>query len=84
VDFFDRDSFPTALLHHEACMLDLTAGSMDLDDMTEAPRRICNYSMTTKVNSKTQKNYKTEDKSTDKPTDKPTDKLRQSRRKIKT
>ena len=55
VDSVDGDSIPIALVHHEACMRDLTAGSMDLDDLTESPPRICIYRMTTKVDSEVKK-----------------------------
>jgi hypothetical protein len=49
VDSVDGDSIPIALIHHEACIRDLTSGSMDPDDLTSAPPRVCIYRMTTKV-----------------------------------
>lgn len=49
VDSVDGDSIPIALLHHEACIRDLTSGTMDPDDLTSAPPRVCIYRMTTKV-----------------------------------
>ena len=49
VDSVDGDSIPIALLHHEACVRELTMGSMDLDDLVEAPPRICIYRITTRV-----------------------------------
>lgn len=49
VDSVDGDSIPIALLHHEACVRDLTTGTMDPDDLAEAPPRICIYRMTTRV-----------------------------------
>jgi hypothetical protein len=49
VDSVDGDSIPIALLHHEGCIRDLTTGSMELDDLAEAPPRICIYRMTTRV-----------------------------------
>ena len=49
VDSVDGDSIPIALIHHEACIKELTMGSMDLDDLVEAPPRICIYRITTRV-----------------------------------
>jgi hypothetical protein len=49
VDSVDGDSVPIALLHHEACVADLTMGSMREDDLVEAPPRVCIYRMTTRV-----------------------------------
>ena len=70
VDSVDGDSIPIALVHHEACMRDLTTGSMDIDDVTEAPPRICIYRMTTKVDSETPKKRKADEKE-EVPTEKP-------------
>ena len=49
VDSVDGDSIPIALQHHELCLKDLTMGSMQEDDLVEAPPRICIYRMTTRV-----------------------------------
>ena len=62
VDSVDGDSIPIALLHHEACIKDLTMGSMLEDDLIEAPPRICIYRMTTKVDKETPKEPKKESK----------------------
>ena len=52
VDSVDGDSIPIALLHHEACIRDLTMGSMCEDDLAESPPRVCIYRMTTRVDKK--------------------------------
>jgi hypothetical protein len=49
VDSVDGDSIPIALVHHEACIRELTMGSMDEDDLAESPPRICIYRITTRV-----------------------------------
>ena len=49
VDSVDGDSIPIALIHHEACIRELTMGSMDPDDLAESPPRICIYRITTRV-----------------------------------
>jgi hypothetical protein len=49
VDSVDGDSIPIALIHHEACVRELTMGSMDVKDLAGAPPRICIYRITTKV-----------------------------------
>ena len=49
VDSVDGDSIPIALLHHEACIKDLTMGTMQADDLVEAPPRVCIYRITTRV-----------------------------------
>jgi hypothetical protein len=49
VDSVDGDSIPIALIHHEACVRELTMGSMDEHDLVEAPPRICIYRITTRV-----------------------------------
>jgi hypothetical protein len=49
VDSVDGDSIPIALIHHEACVRELTMGSMDEDDLVETPPRICIYRITTRV-----------------------------------
>lgn len=51
VDSVDGDSIPIALLHHEACIRNLTEGTMDVKDLAEAPPRICIYRITTRVES---------------------------------
>ena len=58
VDSVDGDSIPIALLHHEACIKDLTMGSMEEDDLAEAPPRICIYRITTRVDKETPKKRK--------------------------
>jgi hypothetical protein len=49
VDSVDGDSIPIALLHHEACIRELTNGSMDLVDLAAAPPRVCIYRIATKI-----------------------------------
>ena len=49
VDSVDGDSIPIALIHHEACVRELTMGSMDEHDLAGAPPRICIYRITTRV-----------------------------------
>ena len=49
VDSVDGDSIPIALLYHESAIADLTGGSMQTEDLSEAPPRICIYRMTTRV-----------------------------------
>jgi len=49
VDSVDGDSVPIALLHHEQCVRDLTEGSMNQEDLTGIPPRICIYRITTRT-----------------------------------
>lgn len=49
VDSVDGDSIPIALVHHEATLRDLTAGSMSSADLRDAPPRVCIYRITTKL-----------------------------------
>jgi hypothetical protein len=49
VDSVDGDSIPIALLHYEACMRDLTHGSMEASDLEGVPPRICIFRMTTRT-----------------------------------
>jgi hypothetical protein len=52
VDSVDGDSIPIALLHNEACVRDLTSGTMRVADLTHAPPRIAIYRMTTRIEPK--------------------------------
>lgn len=49
VDSVDGDSIPIALLHSEASVCDLTAGTMREEDLAGAPPRVCIYRMTTRT-----------------------------------
>ena len=52
VDSVDGDSIPIALLHSEACLRDLTSGTMREGDLTAPPPRVAIYRMTTRVEPK--------------------------------
>jgi hypothetical protein len=49
VDSVDGDSVPIALLHHEQCIREMTGGSMNAEDLTGAPPRVCIYRITTRT-----------------------------------
>lgn len=49
VDSIDGDSIPIALLYQEKCFRNMTQGSMDPKDLTQAPPRICIYRITAKT-----------------------------------
>ena len=49
VDSVDGDSIPIALVYYEACLRDLTGGSMRAADLQAGPPRISIYRMTTRL-----------------------------------
>jgi hypothetical protein len=49
VDSVDGDSIPIALVHHETSLHDLTMGSMNPADLSDAPPRVCIYRITTRL-----------------------------------